>query len=141
MKLKQDDLINAGAGLEMLGPAHFSTRPMIDDGWRIPDAMWQKMKRLLPPRKVHPLSCHNPRVPDRAAMNAILLVWRTGCEWTELDSLGLCSHSAAHRRFQEWVRAGVFEQFRIHVLLAHTRLRRIDRSLTDGDEMQSSPRD
>jgi hypothetical protein len=45
-----------------------------DDGWRIPEELWQQMEPLLPPRPKHPLGCHNPRVPDRAAMNAILLV-------------------------------------------------------------------
>ena len=41
-----------------------------DDGWRIPDRVWSRMEPLLPPRPVHPLGCHNPRVPDRDAMNA-----------------------------------------------------------------------
>ena len=45
-----------------------------DDGWRIPDEVWAQMEPLLPPRPAHPLGCHNPRVPDREAMNAILLV-------------------------------------------------------------------
>ena len=49
-----------------------------DDGWRIPSKVWALMEPLLPPRPVHPLGCHNPRVPDRDAMNAILLVLRTG---------------------------------------------------------------
>lgn len=109
MKREHDDLDNAGAGVQMLVPAYFATRLMIDDGWRIPDEMWDKIKPLLPPRKRHPLGCHNPRVPDRDAMNAILLVLRTGCKWTALDSLGLCSHSSAHRRYKEWQRAGVFQ--------------------------------
>jgi len=42
-----------------------------DDGWLIPDELWEQMEPLLPPRPAHPLGCHNPRVPDRAAMNAI----------------------------------------------------------------------
>lgn len=41
-----------------------------DDGWRIPDEVWAQMEPLLPARPVHPLGCHNPRVPDRDAMNA-----------------------------------------------------------------------
>ena len=43
--------------------------PVIDDGWRIPDARWQRLEPLLPPRKPHPLGCHNPRVQDRKAMD------------------------------------------------------------------------
>ena len=49
-----------------------------DDGWRIPERVWLQIERLLPERAAHPLGCHNPRVPDRDAMNAILLVLRTG---------------------------------------------------------------
>jgi transposase len=81
------------------------------DKWRISDELWEDMQRFLPPRKVHPLGCHNPRVDDRKAMQAILFVLRTGCPWEALDGTGLCSHASAHRRFQEWTRAGVFEQF------------------------------
>ena len=49
------------------------------DTWRIPDALWERIEPLLPPGKPHPLGCHNPPVPARAAMNAIFFVLRTGC--------------------------------------------------------------
>ena len=81
-----------------------------DDGWRIPDWLWAKIEPLLPPRPPHPLGCHRPRAPDRSAMNAILLVLRTGMQWNALAASGICSSSSAHRRFQEWERAGVFEE-------------------------------
>lgn len=81
-----------------------------DDGWRVPDWLWERVEPLLPARPEHPLGCHNPRVPDREAMNAILLVLRTGMQWNALNATGICSSSSAHRRFQEWVQAGVFEE-------------------------------
>jgi transposase len=87
-----------------------------DDGWRIPDGLWAKIEPLLPPRRPHPLGCHNPRVPDRRAMDAILFVLRTGCLWGALDATGLCSHASAHRRFVEWTEAGVFERLWAQVL-------------------------
>jgi transposase len=43
-------------------------------------------------------------------MDAILLVLRTGMQWNALNATGICSSSAAHRRFQEWVDAGVFHE-------------------------------
>jgi RHS repeat-associated protein len=43
-----------------------------DDGWRMPDWLWERVEPLLPERPSHPLGCHNPRVPDRDAMDAIL---------------------------------------------------------------------
>jgi len=78
------------------------------DKWRIPDNLWDRIVPLLPPRKPHPLGCHNPRVDDRRAMEAILFVLRTGCQWNALNATGICSSSSAHRRFQEWTAAGVF---------------------------------
>jgi putative transposase len=81
-----------------------------DDGWRIPDWLWERMEPLLPERPKHPLGCHNPRVPDRDAMNAILLVLRTGMQWNALNATRICHSSSAHRRFQEWTQAGVFEE-------------------------------
>src|SRR3712207_6177645 len=94
-------------------------RRVWDDGWRLPDALWAKMEPLLPPRPKPPLGCHNPRVPDRAAMDAIFFVLRTGCQWNALGETGICSSSSAHRRFQEWIAAGVFEAFwRTHALMA-----------------------
>jgi transposase len=43
-------------------------------------------------------------------MDAIFFVLRTGCQWNALSATGMCSSSSAHRRFQEWTRAGVFER-------------------------------
>jgi transposase len=84
--------------------------------WLISDALWSRIEPLLPPRKMHPLGCHRPRVDDRAAMNAIFFVLRTGCQWNALNATGLCSSSSAHRRFQEWQKAGVFERLWHEVL-------------------------
>ena len=79
-----------------------------DDDWRVSDELWARLEPLLPPRPAHPLGCHNPRVPDRDALNAILFVLRTGCQWNALDATGICSCSSAYRRFREWTEAGVF---------------------------------
>jgi transposase len=97
-----------------------------DDGWRLPDELWEQMAPLLPPRKPHPLGCHNPRVPDRSAMNAIFFVLRTGCQWDALNATGICSSTSAYRRFREWLDAGVFEEFWRLGLLAADALEEID---------------
>ncbi len=80
------------------------------DQWRIPDELWAHIEPLVPPGKPHPLGCHNPRVDNRRAMDAIFFVLRTGCQWNALNATGICSSSSAHRRFQEWVAAGVFHR-------------------------------
>ena len=88
-----------------------------DEGWRIPDVLWAELEPLLPRHEPsHPLGCHRRRVPDRDAMNAILFVLRTGCQWNALNGTRICSSSSAHRRFLEWTEAGVFEKAWIRAL-------------------------
>ncbi|ATB32309.1 transposase [Melittangium boletus DSM 14713] len=97
-----------------------------DDGWRLPDELWAKMQPLLPPRPPHPLGCHNPRVPDRQAMDAILLVLRTALPWDALKATDICHPSSAYRRFREWLAAGVFREFWRQGLHAYAALVGID---------------
>jgi len=99
------------------------------DKWRIPDALWSEIEPLLPPppkRKPHPLGCHRRRVDDRRAMDAIFFVLRTGCQWNALNATGICSSSSAHRRFQEWRAAGVFERLWSRGLHRYDGLKGID---------------
>ena len=79
-----------------------------DDGWRMPDWLWERIEPLLPAPRTHPLGTHRRGLPKRQVMDAILLVLRTGMQWNALDATGVCNSSTAHRRFQEWERAGVF---------------------------------
>lgn len=104
-----------------------------DDGWRIPDKLWNQMEPLLPPRKKHRFGGHNPRVPDRDAMNAILFVLRTGCQWNALNSTNICTSSSAHRRFMEWTEAGAFEEFWKQGLLEYDKIKGIDWSWLSMD--------
>ena len=97
-----------------------------DDGWRMPDWLWERIEPLLPGRPFHPLGTHRSRVPDRDAMDAILLVLRTGMQWNALNATGICSSSSAHRRFQESARAGVFAEFWRQGLLAYDQLRGVE---------------
>lgn len=102
--------------------------------WRIPDELWSQIELVLPPHKTsHPLGCHRKRVDNRAAMNAIFFVLRTGCQWNALNATGICSSSSAHRRFQEWVDGGVFELLWIQGLLAYDALQEIDWSWLSMD--------
>jgi transposase len=108
--------------------------------WLISDELWSRIVPLLPPRKAHPLGCHRPRVDDRVAMNAIFFVLRTGCQWNALNATGLCSSSSAHRRFQEWRKAGVFERLWHEVLEEYDDHIGIDWRWLSGDgAMQKAP--
>jgi transposase len=95
-----------------------------DDGWGISDYMWEEMKLIIPkPIDNHPLGCHKPRMDDRKVMEGILFVLKTGCQWKALDKTTICKHSVAHDRFQEWTRAGVFEEFWKRGLLMYDNVR------------------
>ena len=104
-----------------------------DDGWRVPDWLWERIVGLLPAPPFHPWGCHRPRVPDRDAMNAILLVLRTGMQWNALNAIGPCSSSSAHRRFQEWEKAGVFYEVWRQGLLEYDEQVGIDWSFLAAD--------
>lgn len=92
---------------------------MANTKWRISEELWEKMAPFIPGHKTHhPLGVHRKRVDNRAAMDAIFFELRTGCRWNALNATGKCSSSSAHRRFQEWREAGVFERFWQNGLLA-----------------------
>ena len=57
---------------------------------------------------------------------AIFFVLRTGSQWGALSATGICSKSPAHRRFTEWVEAGVFHEFWRQGLLSYDGLVGID---------------
>jgi putative transposase len=100
--------------------------PTARQSWRMPDELWEKVKPLLPTGKPHPLGCHRPRVDDRKAMDAIFYRLRTGCQWKALDATGICSSSSAHRRFQEWTQAGIFQMLWAQGLRSLDELKGID---------------
>jgi len=81
------------------------------ESYQVCDELWAKLQPLLPPHvNTHRFGGGRPRADDRKCMNAILFVLRTGCQWNALDATGLCPSSTAHDRYQEWVKAGVFQR-------------------------------
>lgn len=114
---------------------------MTGSKWRISDELWEKIAPLIPEHKTnHPLGTHRKRVDNRAAMDAIFFVLRTGCQWNALNATEICSSSSAHRRFQVWRDAGVFERFWQNGLLACEHLDGIDWSWLSMDGcMTKSP--
>lgn len=102
--------------------------------WLISDGLWSFVEPLLPEHKnTHPLGGGRPRRSDRDAMSAILFVIRTGCQWNALNATGICSSSTAHRRFQEWRAAGVFETLWRNGLEVYQELQGLDWSWLSMD--------
>jgi len=81
---------------------------------RIPDEVWNEVKRILPPEKPSNTK-GRPPVSYRKVLDGILYVLRTGCQWKML-SKDYGSGSTCHRRFQQWVRLGVFQRLWIRLL-------------------------
>ena len=96
------------------------------DELRIPDELWAEIKPLLPPGKPHPLGTHRRRADSRRMAEAVFFILRTGLPWHKLDKLGIASSSTAHRHFQEWKAAGLFERLRALGLDRHPTLYGID---------------
>jgi putative transposase len=78
----------------------------VAEAYQIPDELWQEIETLLPPLPAKKKS-GRPRISDRAAMNAIFYLLRTGAQWDALPrSLG--AKSTVHDRYQFWVEADLF---------------------------------
>ncbi len=82
-----------------------STSP-VEDGWRIPDSLWQRIEPLLPQERPHPKG-GRPYPPARQCMDGIFYVLRTGCQWKALPK-GFAASTPVPPRFQQWRAAGVF---------------------------------
>src|SRR5581483_1058036 len=94
---------------------------------QISDALWARVRPLLAEHlNPHPRGGGRPRQSDRACLEAILYVLRTGCRWKALGRLGLCPGSTAHDRFREWVADGFFHRLRQAGLLHGEELGAID---------------
>ena len=59
-------------------------RLVSDLGLNVVEKLEESRTAKMPGRKkVHPLGCHRPRVPDRQVLNGIFFVLRTGCQWRD----------------------------------------------------------
>ncbi len=72
------------------------------------DEQWAVVEPLLPKRVMRADGKGRPRVDNRAILNGILWVMRTGAPWHDMPKR-YPPYQTCHRRFQEWVKAGTFE--------------------------------
>lgn len=76
--------------------------------WKVTDDLWMVLQTILPLEK--PVGTPGrPCIPFRQVFNGILYVLRSGCQWKAVPR-EFGSGSTVHRRFQEWVSQGVFQQ-------------------------------
>jgi putative transposase len=76
--------------------------------WRVPDELWDIIKPILDEHDP-PAETGRPRVDQRAALDGILFVMRSGCQWNRLPK-EFPDDSSVHRTMQRWVRLGIFER-------------------------------
>jgi transposase len=73
----------------------------------VPDGLWERVEPLLPKEPPKPWG-GRPRVSDRKIFAGVVYRLKTGCQWRALpDEFG--SGPTCHRRFSQWVEAGVFK--------------------------------
>ena len=98
-------------------------RKTLDTIRRIPDDLWMEVQPLLPHEKALGTN-GRPAVPFRKVLDGMLYVLRTGCQWKMLPA-EYGSGSTCHRRFQEWVRKGVFQKLWVKLLERYDELKGI----------------
>jgi putative transposase len=75
--------------------------------WNVPDDLWSDF--IEPILREHDPEPHTgrPRIDQRRALDGIIYVMRTGCQWNALPKT-FGDDSSVHRTFQRWVELGIF---------------------------------
>src|SRR3954453_16986571 len=83
---------------------------------RVTEPLWRAIAPLLPRHEPSPKG-GRPPVPDRACLEGIILVLKTGMPWQMLPTeLGYGSGSTCWRRVRDWTRLGVWPQLHRRLL-------------------------
>jgi len=73
------------------------------------DKQWEILASLIPEPPRREDGRGRPWADSRKLLNGMLWVLRTGAQWQDLPGR-YGTKSTCHRRFQQWIGAGVFEQ-------------------------------
>ena len=76
--------------------------------WELSDALWQRLRPLIPGRPPKPKGGRPPR-SDRHMLGAILYVLRTGLQWNALPR-ELGASTTVYDRFRLWEADGLFQR-------------------------------
>jgi len=83
---------------------------------RVSETLWKAIAPLLPAHERSPQG-GRPPVPDRACLEGIILVLKTGMPWQMLPTrLGYGSGSTCWRRFHAWTQLGVWPELHQRLL-------------------------
>ncbi len=104
------------------------------------DELWQRLEPLLPVRQRRFRYPGRLRTPDRAALEGILFVARTGISWNDLPTAVFgASGATCWRRLKEWHQAGVWQQLHELILAELRAAGRLDlsRSIADSSHLRA----
>ena len=82
----------------------------------VPDELWALVEPLIPRFAVRPQGGGTAPVDNRRVFTAIVFVLSSGCSWRQVPPIFGVSVPTAHRRFQEWARAGLWAKIHHEVL-------------------------
>lgn len=75
----------------------------------LPDPAWFALLDTVVPETTPGPKGGRPRVPNEVILVGIYYVLKTGCQWNALPR-SIASSATVHRRYQEWVKEGVFQR-------------------------------
>lgn len=78
---------------------------------------WKEVRKIIPQKR----SSRRPRKSSKKIMKALFFILRTGIQWKALPPTFGVSASTVHRRFQEWIKDGIFLKFWTKVLEKYQR--------------------
>src|ERR1700737_1728347 len=97
------------------------------------EKQWEAVAPLLPAQRLRKDGRGRPWRDPRDVLNGILWVLRTGAPWGDLPSR-YPPYQTCHRRFQHWVKDGVFEKI-LRALAEDLKVRgkmKLDETFIDG---------
>jgi putative transposase len=83
----------------------FESLPTI---WEVNDELWNIIHSILDELD-RPAATGRPRTGQREALNGIIYVMRSGCQWNQLPGQ-FGDDSSVHRTMQRWIAKGVLQR-------------------------------
>jgi len=106
--------------------------------WRVPDELWNEIRPILEELDP-PAETGRPRTDARAALDGIIYVLRTGCQWNVLpEAFG--DDSSVHRTLQRWIAQGVLDRIWAHLVEACEDLGGVDFEWQSADAAMGKAR-
>ncbi len=93
--------------------------------WRTPDDLWNDF--VVPLLRVHDPEPRTgrPRIDQRDALDGIIFVLRTGCQWNALPK-EFGNDASVHRTYQRWVGLNLFRRIWTQLVQAAEQLGVVD---------------